>query len=211
MDYTDKSKNNDINIDINIEEIKKKLQQMLSPKRYSHSVNVMDASVILAERYGENREKAALVGLVHDCARKLDKIETIKLCDKYGIIPDKIMQSQPELLHGIVGSHLARDLFGVACPRVLAAVAEHTMGREGMDKLSSIVFIADYIETGRKYPGVDGIRAAALKSLEEAIVAGLDNTIVYRIENGGILHPQTIATRNWALEQLKDTERNGDI
>ena len=75
------------------------------------------------------------------------------------------------------------------------------MGSEGMDKLCSVIFIADYIEAGRNYPGVEKIRTAAEESLEKAIVAGIDNTIVHILKKGGLLHPQTIATRNWALKQ----------
>ncbi|MEN6316022.1 MAG: bis(5'-nucleosyl)-tetraphosphatase (symmetrical) YqeK [Clostridiaceae bacterium] len=185
---------------MSIDEIKEKLQQMLSPKRFAHSVHVMEASRMLAEKYGEDLEKATLAGLIHDCARDLGKAETIVLCSKYGIVVDDIMRCQPELLHGKVGAYLARDVFGVECPRVLAAVSEHTMGKEGMDKLCSIIFIADYIEAGRVYPGVEIIRKAAEESLEKAIVAGLDNTIGYILAKGNLLHPQTVATRNWALK-----------
>lgn len=185
---------------MSIDEIKEKLQQMLSPKRLAHSIRVMEASGMLAEKYGEDPEKAALAGLIHDCARDLSKAETIALCRKYGIAVDSIMRRQPELLHGKVGAFLARDIFGIECPDVLAAVSEHTMGKEGMDKLSSILFIADYIEAGRIYPGVETIRKAAEESLEKAIVAGLDNTIGYVLAKGNLLHPQTVTTRNWALK-----------
>ncbi len=184
-----------------IEEMKTKLKQMLSPQRYAHSLQVMEASLKLAEKYGEDPEEAAIAGLVHDCAKDLPNETTFTFCNKYGIIVDNIMRCQPELLHGLVGSYLARDVFGIECPRVRAAIAYHTMGSEGMDKLCSIVFIADYIEAGRNYPGVDKIRAAAEESLEKAIVAGLDNTIEHILKKGGLLHPQTIATRNWALKQ----------
>lgn len=187
---------------MNINEIKDKLQQMLSPKRFAHSIQVMEASRMLAERYGEDLEKATLAGLIHDCARDLSKAETIMFCSKYCIAVDDIMRYQPELLHGKVGAFLARDLFGVECPRILAAVSEHTMGKEGMDKLCSIVFIADYIEAGRVYPGVETIRKAAEESLEKAIIAGLDNTIGYILVKGNLLHPQTVATRNWAIKRL---------
>lgn len=195
---------------MSIDEIRDKLKQMLSPKRYAHSIHVMEAAGKLAEKYGEDVDKAILAGLIHDCARDLKKPETFALCNKYGIIADNVMQSHPELLHGKVGSFLAQELFGVDNPRVISAVAEHTMGCEGMDKLCSIVFIADYIEAGRNYPGVEIIRKAADESLEKAVVAGLDNTIEYILDKGGMLHPQTVATRNWALKQLSGECDNRD-
>lgn len=191
------------------DEIKTKLKQMLTPQRFAHSIQVMEASVKLAEKYGADAEKAAIAGLIHDCAKDLSNESTFTFCDKYGIIIDNILRSQPSLLHGPVGSYMARDLFGVSDPEILAAVADHTMGREGMDKLSSIVFIADYIEAGRNYPGVEKIRSAAEESLEKAIVAGLDNTIEHILKKGGLLHPQTIATRNWALGKIGEGRANG--
>jgi predicted HD superfamily hydrolase involved in NAD metabolism len=187
---------------MSIDEIKSRLQTMLSQKRFSHSIHVMEVSRTLAEKYGEDMEKAELAGLIHDCAKDMTKSSTFALCKKYGIIVDSIMYKQPEILHGMVGSYLARDLFEVDCRSVLDAVANHTMGCENMNKLSSIVFVADYIEAGRGFEGVEKIRKAAESSLEEAIVAGVDSTIVDILKKGRFLHPQIVLTRNWALEQL---------
>jgi predicted HD superfamily hydrolase involved in NAD metabolism len=189
---------------MNMDEIKNRLQRMLSQKRFNHSILVMEASRMLAEKYGEDIGKAELAGLIHDCAKDLDISSTFALCKKYDIIVDSIMQRQPEVLHGMVGAFLARDLFEVDCTSVLDAVANHTMGCENMDKLSRVVFIADYIEAGRTYEGVDKIRKAAESSLEEAIVAGVDSTVGHIVKKGGLLHPQIVLTRNWALEQLAD-------
>lgn len=189
-----------------LSEIIKKLEKMLSAGRFNHSLKVMEASIRLAEKYGEDVEKAALAGLVHDCAKDLKRDTILPTCRKYGIIIDDITGRQLELLHGQIGSHMAREVFGIECPRILDAIAEHTMGRPGMDKLSSIVFIADYIEAGRDYDGVDEIRKAADESLEKAIVAGIDNTIRHILAKGRLLHPQTVATRNWALRQLEGSK-----
>ena len=195
---------------MSMDNIKEKLRQMLSPKRYAHSIHVMEASRKLAEKYGEDAEQAALAGLIHDCARDLRKTETFALCSKYGIMTDDIMERQPELLHGKVGSYLARELFGVNSPRVLTAVTHHTMGCEGMDKLCCILFVADYIEAGRSFPGVDALRTTADESLEKAVIACLDQTIAFILGKGGLLHPQTVATRNWALEQLAEKSGNSE-
>ena len=197
MDMNERS-----NMDIN--EIKEQLKKMLSPKRFLHSVNVMKTSRRLAEKYGEDPDKAALAGLVHDCAKDLDKTEMLEQCGKYGIIVDDIMKESPDLLHGKVGSCLAQELFGIECPRVLSAVSDHTMGCEDMNRLCAIVFVADLIEDARNYPGVETIRKAAEESLEKAIIAGLDSTIEHILDEGGILHPQTVATRNGVLEKLKE-------
>lgn len=189
-----------------LNEIIKRLEKMLTAGRFNHSLGVMKSSIWLAEKYGEDLEKAALAGLVHDCAKNLEKDAILPACKKYGIIVDDITASRPELLHGQIGAHMAQELFGIECPGILAAIADHTMGRPGMDKLSSIVFVADYIEAGRNFIEVDIIRKAAEESLEKAIVAGIDSTIRHILTRGRMLHPQTVATRNWALKQLNEPE-----
>lgn len=189
---------------MSIDEIKENLKRMLTSGRYEHCIKVMEAAAMLAEKYGEDVGKAAIAGLVHDCAKGLKDEDIFKLCEKYRINTDKIMRSQPELLHGPVGSFLARDLFGIECSRILGAISAHTTGKPGMDKLGSIIFIADYIEENRDYPGVDDIRRAAEESLEKAVVTGIDNTIRHVLDKGRMLHPQTVDTRNWALEKLSE-------
>lgn len=183
-----------------LEDIKAKLKKMISEYRYTHSLMVMEASADLAGKYGADVEKAALAGLVHDCAKGLDEKSIFALCDYYGIIVDNIMKEKPDLMHGIIGSRIAREQFGIEDEDVLTAIADHTMGRAEMDKLSCVVFVADYIEATRDFPGVEDIRKAAQESLEKAILVGLDNTILHILKKGEPLHPQTILTRNWALK-----------
>lgn len=186
-----------------IDEIKEKLKLVLTPKRYTHSLNVMSTSIELAQKYGADAEKAGLAGLLHDCARDLKKDDLLALCEKYGIITDEITHEYPALLHGQLGACLARELYGAEDQEVLEAIACHTMGRSGMRIISRIVFLADYIEPGRHFPGVENIRLAAEESIEKAMLMGIDNTILFIVENGQPLHPDTVITRNWVLAELK--------
>lgn len=183
-----------------IADIQKKLELALKPKRFIHSVNVMSTSVKLAEKYGTDRDAAALAGLLHDCARDFGKEELLDCCKKYCIIPDEILLLQPALLHGKVGAYIARDVYGVDSSEVLEAISSHTMGNPGMDILACIVFLADYIEPARSFPGVDIIRSEAFRDLWKAMLVGIDGTISSVIEKGCLLHPDTVATRNWLIK-----------
>lgn len=189
---------------LGLDEMIKKLQQILTPKRFRHSMNTMEECIRLAEKYDVDVEKAAIAGLIHDCAKDLDKDAVLPICEKYGIIVDEIARSQPKLLHGEIGAHMARELFGVEDPEILDAITDHTLGRPGMSKLSSIVFVADYTEAGRDFEGIEEIRKAADEGLENAIVAGIDSTIRHVLRKGQPLHPQSVMTRNWALKRLKE-------
>lgn len=186
-------------MDYMLQDIQAKLEKRLKPKRFIHSVNTMRTSVELAERYGADTDEAALAGLLHDCARDLSKTKLLTLCDKYGIVPDEVLKRQPGLLHGKIGACIARDDFGIASPQILEAISSHTMGSPGMSLLASIIFLADYIEPARTFPGVDAIREEAFKDLKRAMLIGIDGTISTIIDKGVLLHPDTVMTRNWLI------------
>ncbi len=188
---------------LNIEEIKKQLQKVLSPKRYIHSVNVMETAVSLAARYGEDGAKAALAGLLHDCARDVKGEEALNLCGKYGIKIDEVCRIQPDLLHGRLGERLACELYGVKDPKVLNAIAIHTMGCPDMELLEKIIFVADYIEPARTFPEAEAMRKEAFVDLDKTILTGVDSTIQYVVGKGRLLHRDTLETRNWILMEIK--------
>lgn len=184
-----------------LEEMKKQLEETLSPKRFKHSIGVMDTAVKLAEKYGEDRGKAAIAGILHDCARNIEGQEVLELCGRYGIEVNYITNLQPQLLHGLLGAALARDVYGVEDEDVIRAIACHTTGREDMTLLDKIVFIADYIEPGRKFHGVDKVRDLAYKDLDKAILISLDNTIKHILDKGVLIHPDTINARNFIIKE----------
>ncbi|HEX3030408.1 MAG TPA: bis(5'-nucleosyl)-tetraphosphatase (symmetrical) YqeK [Clostridia bacterium] len=186
-----------------IEEIKTILNKSLKAKRFEHSVNVMNESVRLAALYGENEERAAFAGLLHDCAREIKGIEAIELCRKFGIDIDEVSYRQPELLHGALGSILAKKDFGVDDEAVLKAIRYHTTGHPGMTLIEKIVFLADYTEPARDFPGVQEIRHKADKNIDDAILTAMNSTINFVLKKNTLLHMETINARNHLLNQRK--------
>jgi len=186
-----------------LEEMKQKLEGTLTPKRFNHSLGVMECAVELASRYGENVERAAVAGLLHDCARDIKGNEVFAKCEEYGVMVDHICRLQPELLHGPLGAMMIREEFGITDEDVVNAVRYHTTGRENMSLLEKIIFIADYIEPGRNFPGVDEIRKAAIEDMDSTMLMALDQTISYVLSKGGLLHPLTVNARNYLLFSRK--------
>ncbi len=163
-----------------LEKLKKKLKKHVSSRRYRHSIGVQYTAVMLAMRYGEDLQRAALAGLLHDCAKSLDDDEMLKECTRHEIKCNDVERAQPYLLHAKLGACYAEKKYHVDDPEILSAIRYHTTGRAGMSQLEKIIFVADFIEPHRKMLSVlPAIRQTAFQDLDEAVYKILDSTISY--------------------------------
>ena len=184
------------------QEIEAKLKRSLTAHRYQHSLAVAAVAVELARRYGGNEHKAYRAGLLHDCAKGLGNEELLQTALAFGIVRDDIEITCPNLLHGPVGAMLAWREYSEDDAEILTAIALHTLGAEGMGLLAKIIYIADYIEPNRCFPGVDDLRVQAQQDLEQAVLGAMDGTIAYVLQQGLPLHPQTVRARNSMLLEI---------
>ncbi len=180
-----------------IEKIKKDLEKSLSGKRYRHSAGVADTAKHLAKLYGADTEKAYIAGWVHDAAKELS------LADMQAILPadspireDGPMLASRALLHGPVGSILIESRYGIDDKEIQGAVRYHTTGRVNMTLLEKIIFLADYIEPSRDFPGVETLRKLAEKDLDRAVLAAYDSTISHLLDQGAYIYDLTFLGRN---------------
>ncbi len=183
------------------EEMKEQLADALSPKRFVHSQGVAGAARELARRYGADETAAETAGWLHDCAKQLPLAEMQAHVQAAGYSVDREMWNSPALLHGPAGAAVARACYGVTEVDILRAIFYHTVGRKMMTPLEKIVFLADYIEPSRNFPGVNTVRTAAKKSLDEGVMAGIDTTLHHLLETGSTIYSGTVETRNWILKR----------
>jgi predicted HD superfamily hydrolase involved in NAD metabolism len=132
-----------------------RLKATLDPERFAHSLRVEQVALALARRYRVNRNKASLAALLHDCARRDGRSGLLRKARRLGLTIGPLEAREPKLLHGELGVLLAREEFGVRDREILAAIRHHTTGRPGMSKLEKIVYLADHIEEGRGFAGLD--------------------------------------------------------
>lgn len=189
------------------EDILSKLRESMDEGRFKHSLGVMETSLILARRYGANARKAELAGLIHDCARDMPFDTQLKMAENFGILLDDIQKQEPVLIHGPLGAEIARNDFGINDEEILNAVRLHTTGDKNMTLLEKIIYISDYIEPGRCFPGVEDLRVKAFKDLEEALTSAFDSAIRYVMERHRLLHPRTVSARNFILLHKGREER----
>lgn len=186
---------------MDIKEIETDLSNKLSKKRFIHTLGVVNSAIYLARKYGANIEDAHLAALLHDCAKEIPLLE---MRDLVADLPcDQDMLHSGALLHGLAGMVLANTQYGVTNPDILEAIRVHTIGKENMSKLDKIIFLADYIEPNRKFPGVNDIRLAAEQSLDAGVLCGFDMTIRHLIDSGDSIYPLTILSRNDLLRHMK--------
>jgi len=185
---------------MNQEEIRKELRSILDKERYRHSLSVERTAVALAKIYGVDRKKASLAALLHDCAKYMGGKQLLKEAKKRKLKLDPIFKKQPRLLHGIIGTYIAKERFHIKDKNILAAINHHTSGRPGMSKLEEVIYMADHIEPGRDYKNVKKIRKIAKKDLNKTIALVAEEMLKYLLEKGKVIYPLTLATRNHYLE-----------
>ncbi|MBB6673939.1 bis(5'-nucleosyl)-tetraphosphatase (symmetrical) YqeK [Cohnella nanjingensis] len=180
-------------------------KRQMPEKRFKHVMGVVETAVALAERFGGDAERAWLAALLHDYAKAWPTDRMERIIREEGL-PGDLLVHDKELWHAHVGAWAVQTELGIADEAVLDAIRYHTSGREEMTQLDVIVCLADYMEPGRDFPGVNKIRKLAEHKLEEALVAGFDSTISHLVDKGRCIFPLTVLARN---DLLRKIERNG--
>ena len=191
-----------------IEEMRALLQQSLKPKRYEHSVRVYETAIKMAEHYHADVKKVAVAAMIHDCGRQIPKEDSVAKAKELGIPVDPVEAAQPILLHAKLGVYYAVHKYGVSPEdkEVLDAIRYHSTGTADMTDTARIVFLADLIEPGRDFEGVEAIREASWQDLDKGMFLSYDNTIRYLLEDGLLIHPDAIAGYNQLAARFRKAE-----
>lgn len=180
----------------NIEQINNSLKNMLDEKRYCHSVGVANEAVRIAELVGYDTDRAYLAGLIHDCAKRIPYDESVRIAQDNGEVLDSVTLACPGIVHAPVGAVIARREFGITDNEILNAVRYHTVAREKMTLLEKIIYIADMTEPNRNFDGVEELRQACCCDIDAAFFKTLRQSVIFNMEKGNILHPNTIYAWN---------------
>lgn len=174
------------------EKIEYKLKKELDRQRFEHTLGVEQTARQMARIFGEDEEKAALAGLLHDCAKCMPLSQMVKAARRAQA--DPVMKESKALMHAVAGRCVAEEVYGVQDAEVLDAIRWHTTGHAGMTRLQKIIYLADMIEPNRKpYPGLDELRALCMQDLDAALRMALRMSLEHVKEQGKTLHPDTLA------------------
>ncbi len=176
---------------------------LLSPSRVAHVLGCRDTAVALAKRWGADEKDAARAGLLHDVTKALPAVLQLTLCREYGIMLDTFSRENPKTIHALTGSLVADRIFGED-DAVVNAIRHHTTGKADMCLLEKIVYVADYMEPNRDFPGVDDLRSLAFTDLDGALKLGLEMTLALLQKQGKEISPESRDALNW-LERKEIT------
>jgi len=171
------------------------MEKIQDARRFEHTLGVEYTAAALAMCHGADIHSARIAGLLHDCAKCLTDEKRLAICEKNHIPIHKLEKKNPFLLHAKVGAFLAKEKYGIEDLEILNAIRSHTTGRPNMSLLEKIIFIADYIEPGRKSaPNLTEIRKLAFQDIDKALLKILEDTLDYLKETAGDIDPMTEET-----------------
>lgn len=181
---------------LSLKDLRAVAMSYLKHKRIPHVLGTEQEAVRLAKHYGADVEKARIAALLHDCTKKLEMDDQLALCQQYGIQLDELEQRALKLLHAKTGAEIARSVFGVD-DEIYRAIWWHTTGHADMSLLEKVIYLADYIEPTRDFPGVDDLRKAVYADLDQGLLMGLEMTVQEMTAMGNEVHHATMEARDW--------------
>ncbi|MGM0410209.1 MAG: bis(5'-nucleosyl)-tetraphosphatase (symmetrical) YqeK [Bacillota bacterium] len=182
---------------LNLEKLKNDLKKRLSKKRFVHSLGVLEVATKLAKKNKANVRKAKISALLHDFAKPLSENKLKYYAKKSDFKIDSIELKIPAVLHAPAAAFLVKENYGIIDMEILEAIRFHTIGNPKMKKIALIIFVSDFIEPNRDFPGIDYLRnIAENKCLSDLVVAVCNQSIEYNITRNKIIHPNTLLLRN---------------
>lgn len=180
---------------MDVESLKKTLQERLTKERFEHVLRVTETAKKMAVRFQIDERKAEYAALFHDIAKCMDKAELRNILEQENDDP-RLIDFHHELWHGPVGALIARDEFKVSDPDILLAIRYHTTGRAEMSALEKLIFVADMIEPGRTFPGVETLREHAHENLHLAMCACIHQSVEFLVNKKVPVYPDSIDCYN---------------
>ena len=179
-----------------MEELEIVVTGLLKKSRVNHVLGCRDTAVELAKRWGANVTDAARAGILHDITKAIDGPLQLTLCREYGTMLDDFSIRYPKTLHALTGSLVAERIFGEN-EAVVSAIRHHTTGKANMSLLEKIIYVADYMEPCRDFPGVEKLRELAFTDIDAALKLGLEMTLVHLAGQGNEVSPESREALAW--------------
>ena len=203
----------------NLEALRRELSGRIGQERFLHTVGVEKMAIRMGDLLLPNRKtELSVAALLHDVTKEFSHKEQIALCKRYGIRLTQEELQSAKTLHAKTGAFFAKEHFShLVTNEIFDAIARHTTGVNGMTVFDEIIFLADLIEEGRKYPMSIRLRREFFDSIANAdtpeekelvlhrtVFEALSCTIQYLIEGRSYIVPETLFAYNFLKSKIAD-------
>lgn len=180
------------------------IKDKLSKERYEHTIRVLNTALELGAHYQAPLQKVELAAIFHDFSKNESDEQLIEAINYYNL-PKDLLQFNKELWHGPVGAMKVQERYNIKDKEIIQAIFYHTTATTNMGIVEKIIYVADYIEPARKFPGVDEVRQLAFNNLEQAVYQILKNTIIFLMRKNEKIYPHSF----YAYNELTRSIRSG--
>ena len=187
--------------DLNIESSKKqylnqlagKIKKLMKYPLFAHSVNTLKFAIQITEKQKGELDiyRLSAACLLHDYGKIFDREQLEAVIREHHPEASSLELKLKSILHALAGDFLVSRDFDISDEKILRSIRHHTTGYVDMSTEDKILLIADKAEEGRIYDGVCEIRELALKDINLCLIEVYKNTIIYVINKGKPLHPDT--------------------
>ena len=185
-------------------ELVERLKAALKPARFEHVLRVEQTALTLAKANHVDLEAASVAALCHDYAKQRPDEDFVRVIKANHLAPE-LLNYGNAIWHGVVGAELVKAELGVQNEEILNAIRQHTTGAAFMTPLAQVIYMADYIEPGRDFPGVERARELTKKNLAFGVAYQTQQTLTYLTQKGKPVYPKTLATYNaWVPPYRKE-------
>jgi len=174
-------------------------ERMLSKERFFHTCCVARQAKLLAERFGEDADRAELAGYLHDIMKEQPDGVLLQMVESSDIIDVNDLKKCPKIWHAFAGGEYAEKRLGVDAG-IADAIRYHSTGRAGMTPFEMVVFLADYTSDDRDFAGAEEVRLLAESSLEKAMTKALRDQISHLLKQEKHVDLNSVNAYNYLIE-----------
>jgi len=203
-----------------LEALRRELSARIGQERFTHTLGVEKMALKMGELLlPKKKTELSVAALLHDVTKEFPYDEQIALCKRYGIRLPVVEKRFEKTVHAKTGAHFAREHFPhLVTNEIFKAIARHTTGDDGMTVFDEIIFLADLIEEGRRYPISVRLRQEFFDNiskkktiserkavLHKTVLEAISNTIQYLITGRSYIAPETIFAYNFLKSKIEDS------
>lgn len=195
---------------MHIEQIELKLKDLISDDIFENSLKVKDLCYNFARYHDCDPDRLAVAGLLHECGKIYNSDELISKAEDFDIpITEMVLASPVEILHGIIGANVAKEVFGVEDNEVLTAIKYHNFGANEMTIFTKLLFVASKINKfdNAYSEQINEIREVVTKDVDKAVMMTFDLLLKSFIEQGKLINNEIVNARNKMILSLKSDNK----